>query len=339
MEYEALIKIFQAFATAAIIFWIIFYAPTSINLSYGYFLANLVILIPLLFYFHFKVSKISFNFKKDIFKILKVSWPLSFGFMIGWIYIYVSSVVLGYFNLIAENGWYNAASKIALATIIPATLVIRSFYPTLSNLYVSSKEKLQKAWDYLAEIMLVLTVPTVVGGIVAAPKIISLFYGQGFEPSILALQLLMIVIGFSFLNYPYAIMLIVADRQKENFWIIVAGSVLNVILSIFFIEEFGFYGSIFSIILVSLISFIITVFLAKKFAVVVPFDKKLLKVLVSSVASAFIMYLLVNTNFIKETNLFIMCGTGAIIYFICIFIFYKIFFPTRKIFSLTQWIQ
>jgi len=339
MEYEALIKILQAVITGSIIFWIIFYMPAAETLSYGYFLANLIVLIPLILYFNGKIYKLSFNIKKETFDILKISWPLSFGFMIGWIYIYINSVILGYFNLIAENGWYNAASKIALATIIPATLVIRSFYPILSNFYVSSKEKLQKAWDYLTEIMILLTIPIVIGGVAVSSKVIELFYGEGYQPSVLALQLLMIVIGFSFINYPYAIMLIVANQQKKNFLVLVTGSILNIVLSFLLIKQYGFYGCIIATIIVSLLSFLAAAILTSRFAGVAPFNLKLLKVLFSSAGSAAVMYYAISANAIKNLNLFLICAIGAVVYFFVISMFYKIFFPERKIFSAKQWIQ
>lgn len=334
MEYEAFVKILQTIFTAGIIFLVIFFFPGATNLSYGYFLANFLVLIPILIYFNKNAYKLSFKLKKDTFSILKTSWPLSFGFLIGWVYIYIDSVMLGYFNLISENGWYNAASKIALATIIPANLVIRSFYPMLSNLFVSSREKLQKAWDYLAEIMIILTIPTVVGGIVVSPKIISLFYGSDFKPSVLALQLLMVAIGFSFINYPYAIMLIVADRQKNNFWIMLFGSLLNIILNLIFIPFYGLYGCIIATIIASVVSFMVTVATTKYYALISPFDIRILKVLSFSFVSATLMFFLINIPAISRMNLFVVCFVGAIAYFVLMAFFYKVFFKNEKFFSI-----
>jgi O-antigen/teichoic acid export membrane protein len=330
MEYEAFVKILQAVSTAVIIFSIIFFKPSALSLSYGYFIANFLVLFPVLIYFNARAHKLSFKFSKDIFKILKISWPLSFGFMIGWVYIYIDSVMLGYFNLISENGWYNAASKIAIATIIPANLIIRSFYPTLSNLFVSSKEKLQKAWDYLTETMIVLAIPIVIGGIALAPKIISTLYGDNFAPSVFVLQLLMIVIGLSLINYPYAIMLIIANQQKKNFWVMFGGACLNILLNFIFIPVYGFYGCIVATIISSILVFISTVILYKRFTQIFSFDFKLFKVSLISIASVIFMYFIVSMPKIYSLNVFIVCGIGVIAYFLPLIILYKTFFPQRK---------
>ena len=189
--------------------------------------------------------------------VLKLSWPLTFGFINSWIFIFINSVILGYFGLIAQNGWYSAASKIALVAAIPADIIVRSFYPVLSDFFITSREKLQRSWDYLMEMMIFLTIPLVTGGIALASKVIYFFYGSDFAPSAFAFQLLMMVIGISFIIYPFSVILVVFDQQKKNFTLIIVGVFVNIILSILFIGRYGFYGVIMS----TAISFLIILLL------------------------------------------------------------------------------
>jgi len=329
MEYEAGIKILQAFINWAAVFLIIFNIPSVINLSYGYFLSNAIVLIATLIFFNFYFQKLSLSFDKKNLEILKISWPLSLGLMIAWIYISLNSVMLGAFNLITENGWYNAASKISIVAILPASLIIKSFYPVLSSLFVSSKEKLQKAWNYLMELMILLALPTVVGGIALSSKIIKSFYGSDFIPSILALQLLMVAVGISFLNYPYAAILVVSDHQKRNFGLIIFGAILNIILNLFLIPMFGFYGTIISTIISSLVVFLLTIFYSQKMGLISPFNKDLFKVSLMSLISSFAMYFVIVSNFIAGLNIIFVVLIGAFIYCLILLLFYMIFFPKR----------
>ena len=73
----------------------------------------------------------------------------------------------------------------------------------MSRFFQESKTQLQRAWDYQMKVMIILAIPLTTGGIVLAPKIIDLFYGSNYSPSIFAFQLLIFVTGLSFLYYPY----------------------------------------------------------------------------------------------------------------------------------------
>ncbi len=325
MEYEAVIKIIHTFMLVGLCFVGIFYFPSAIALGYSYLATNVFFVIILLLFFHFHFQHIRIRWDKNMFKILKISWPLSLGYVPIWIYISISSVMLGYFNLITENGWYNAASKIALITMIPADLIIRSFYPVLSNLFVNSKEILQKSWNYLMSLMIFLVMPIVVGGITLAPKIIHFFYGASFNPSILAFQLLMVVVAINFIHYPYGVMLIVSDHQKKNFFLIIAGIIINVILNIIFIPWYGFYGAIISVIISSLIILFLTMIISRNFIEISLFNIKLLKYSMVAGLFSYVTFCVINLPFVYRLNIFYSIAIGALTYFILCFLFYKIY--------------
>ena len=331
MEYEAGVKFFQAFLSFAVVMTIVFIMPSIINLSYGYLLSNIVVLATTLLYFNFYFQRLKIKFQKVSFKILKLSWPLSFGFMLGWVYISINSVTLGYFGLITENGWYNAAARIAVVAIIPASLIVRSFYPALSKFFVSSKQNFQKTWNYLMEMMILLAIPTVMGGLVLADRIIHAFYGREFAPSVLALQLFIVVAGISFINYPYSAILVVSNHQKNNFFIMAGGAMINILLTVFLLPVFGFYGAIISIIISSLLIFLITVLLVRKLYLTILFNWNLVKVSLISFFSSTIMLFTIGYRFIYELNIILVVLVGAGMYGLLIFAFYGFVFPKRML--------
>lgn len=324
MEYEAIVKIIQAVANSIVVFIVIFFMPSAQNIGYGYMVSNIVVLLFLLVFFGIFVQPLKLTWDKSSLNILKISWPLSFGFMAGWIYMSINSIMLGSFNLITENGWYGAAFKVAVVAVIPVNLIMRSFYPLLSNFFISSHEKLQKAWDYFAESILLLTIPIVVGGYVLAPKIIGSFYGAGFAPSIMALQLLMLVIGISFLNYPYAIMLVAAGQQKKNFLIMAIGALVNIILNVIFIPMYGFSGAIFATIFSSALAFFLTVVIFKYTTPIMVINKRLIKVLFISMVASTLMYYAITFRFVHDLNVVAVCSVGALVYGGILLILYRI---------------
>ncbi len=330
MEYEALIRIAQSLANTLVVFFVILYLPSIGNVSYGYLISNLIILFFLLLLFRARFQPIHLHLEKHSLDVLKMSWPMSLGFVASWTYLSINSVMLGYFNLITENGWYNAASRIALVAIIPATLILKTFYPMLSNFYVSSAEKLQKSWDYLAQSMLWLALPMVTGMIVIAPKIIYAFYGPGFSPSILALQLLIIVIGISFITIPYSVILVVADQQKKNFSLIVVGAVMTIGLNVILVPWFGFYGSIISALIASSAVFFGTVAVAHYTTAIRIVNKNLLLATVISAFSSAVMYGLIHNQFMDHAPLVIICFTGALVYCLLSLVLYRISYVRSK---------
>lgn len=323
MEYEAGIKIIQTLIISGLSLFVLFRFHSAMSLSYGYFFSNLIALIFLLLFFHFRFQPLKLSWDKNVFKLLKISWPLSLGIMASWIYISISSVILGYFNLIIENGWYNAASKVAFIAVMPATLVVVSFYPALSNFFITSKEKLQKSWNYLMGVMIFLTMPVVIGGIVLAPKIINFFYGSNFAPSIFVFQFLIFVVGLNFINYPYSIILIVSDQQKKNFALIITGMAINIILNILLIPAYKLFGAVIATTISSLITLILTIIVSKYFTLISIFNIKLLKAAFAAGFSSLVMFFVVRLPAVYNLNIFFSVIAGILIYSFILYLLYK----------------
>lgn len=324
MEYEAGIKIAQIIIVVAISVGIIFYAPSAVNLGIGYLVSNAVVLVLFLLLFNFRFQRIKIKWDKNIFYLLKISWPLTFGFMSSWIYMTITSVMLGYLNLIVESGWYNAASKIAYAAFMPVSLMAGSFYPVLSNFFISSIEKLQENWDRFLGMMILFAVLAAFGGLAFSDKIIYLFYGSDFLPSVFALKILTIIMSIGFISYPYNMLLVISDQQKKNFWALMTGAILNIILDLILIPKYGIFGALFSVLISCLFCFFITLIISKKNCKIKLFDKNLAKKTAIATISGFLMFLIFSRTFISGLNILILAPLGLAFYIFLVFIFSKI---------------
>ena len=330
MEYEAGLKIFQYLMMAGIGFFVLLKFPSAENLSKAYFFVNLILLFLVLLFVNFYVQFIRLSFNRTLWKrFLKMSWPLTLGFMLGWIYISIDSIMLGLFGRMIEVGWYNAASKITLVAIIPATLIANSFYPALSRFFEESKEKLQQIWDYQMKLMIILALPIMAGGLALAPKIINLFYGSDFAPSILIFQLLIFVSGISFLYYPLAMGLVVSDQQKKNFLLLFFGAIINVILNFILIPYYGFLGVATATIITCVFILFAAMGVLKRYTSIIPFDMKLLKALFASLFSSLAMFVIVSQPIILNFNIFSAIIVGMLIYAFILYFFYKFLYKTQ----------
>jgi len=316
MEYDAAAKILQIVLVASLGFFVLFTNPSSINLSYAYLSANLISLVLAMILFHYFFYHLKLKFNKNIWKrFLKISWPLSLGFIASWLYINIDSIMMGYLGHIAEIGWYNAASKISLAIIISVSLISRSFYPVLSKFYKESKEKLQHIWEYQIKLMIILALPTMIGGFVLAPKIINLFYGESYNSSILAFRILILVTGISFLYYPYGMILVVSNQQKRSFYLILTGAIINIILNLILIPKYSLYGAAVSTAIASIIILLLAIIIVKRFTPVS--SQNLLGVSIMSVFSGLIMLAVI---YLINTSIFIIIPISVAVYFVVLYL-------------------
>lgn len=324
MEYEALFDTLQVLMIFGLGFFILFNYPSSENLSYAYFLSALVTLVFVSIFFHFKIFPLKINFNLSVWKkFLTMSWPLASIGLFGVIYGYIDSVMLGYWKMFAEVGWYNAAQRIVMAGLIPMGFIGASFYPALSRFSKESKEKFQKAWDSEVEIMILLAVPLMVGGMVLAPQIIHALYSLEFTPSVLTLQILILTAGPIFLYRPFYDAMIVLNQQRKTFWVTVAGAVVNVALNLILIPKYSLYGAAAATVITNFLILAIIVYFTKKFTFIRFPILRIFFTFLAAVLSSAAMYFVLKQPLIYNTNIVLSVVLGAAVYFIVLFVIKK----------------
>lgn len=328
MEYQSWLEILQVLLIFSSGLYVLFKFPSVENLSYAYLFSALLALIFVLFFFHFKVFHLKVAWQKSVWrKFLIMSWPLALTGLFGLLYSYTDSVMLGYWGMLTETGWYNAAYKIVMATLIPMGLISGSFYPVLSKFFKESKEKLQKTWDYQLEIMIFLALPLMVGGIVLASKIIYFFYPSDFSPSVLAFQILILTAGLIFLNRPFNDVMIACNQQKKTFWITLFGALVNIILNLILIPKYSLYGAAVATVITYVLVLIMFLRYTMKFTPIRPFNLRFLSDFIVASFSAVLMYFIIIQPSIYNLNIFFSVIIGALAYLISLFILQKTIKP------------
>jgi len=324
MEYQSFAVIFESLAVTIIGFFVILNYPSAQNLSYAYLGASLIGLIFVLFLFHFKFIPLKISWQRSVWrKFLLMAWPLALAGVFTTVYNYIDSIMMGSMGQITETGWYNAAYRITAVFSIPLGLIFASFFPMVSKFFKESKEKLQKAWNYQMEIIILVTLPLMVGGIVLAPKIIDFVYGSGFTPAILAFQILIITAGISFFCTPLQYLLIAANQEKNFFWITSSAALVNIILNFILIPRFSLYGAAAATAITYILILILFLKFIMKFAIVQPFSLKLFPIFISAFLSSALMYFAVSQPQIYHLNVFFSILIGVLVYGVAIFFLRK----------------
>lgn len=315
MEYEAWFEMIQMVFMVGLGIFVLSQFPSPQNLSYAYIVAAAISLVAALVFFHRKIFALRLKWDTAVWKkYLKMSWPLALIGLFGMVYTSIDSVMLGYWNMFEEAGWYNAAQKIVLAGLVPMGLIGASFYPALSKFSKESKEKLQRVWDYELEIMIGLAVPLVVGGIVLAPSIISSFYPLGFTPSILAFQILIASAGLIFLYRPFYDAMIVLNHERKIFWITMAGAAINVVLNLILIPKYSLYGAASATVVTYLLVLLLIVAFMKKFTFIHFPILRIFLTLCISLFGAGLMYVGIKQLLVYNLHVFFLILVGAAVY-------------------------
>jgi len=334
MEYQAWAEIIQAALVTGLGIFILFKIPSAENFSYAYLFSALVGLFFILFYFHFKIFPLRLVWEKEVWKkFLLMSWPMALAGLFDSIYTYTDSVMLGHWGMFAETGWYNAAFRITWTIYLFTILASASFYPVLSKAFKKSKEELQKIWNYQMELTIILTIPLVIGGVVLGPKIINLFYGASFAPSILAFQILMIMIGILLVYLPFYQAILVSNQQKKLLLSVFIGAMSNVVLNLILIPKYTLYGAAAATVISHLlIFFLLFIFTFKFTSIRIPYSR-FLSVFLGVFLSGTIMFFLISSPQIYNLNVFLSIFIGGVIYFIALLAFKKII-PNFKLLPL-----
>ncbi|MEK7124174.1 MAG: flippase [Patescibacteria group bacterium] len=325
MEFEAWGKILRSFIIISFVFFALFRQPSIGKVSYAYLLANLASLAFILIFFHFNFYSLKLSFDRDIWKkFLAISWPLGLAIVCGSLIVHFDSIMMGYLGQIAENGWYNASRKITSVIVMAATFIFISFYPLISKLFKESKTRLQKAWNYYLESMIILAFPVSLGGFFLAPQIISSAFGRNFGPSVAVFQILIFMVAIIFISYPYNLILIASNQQKKYLWIYVASASANIFLNLILIPRYSLYGAAVSALAAYILLFSLAVEFSRRFAKIAVFNKRLLKVAVLSFLASVAMILMSRFLFL-DFNIFINILASSIAY-LALMAFFYIFF-------------
>jgi len=321
MEYQTLPIIVQALFAMILGIFVLSKFPSFVNLSYTYLFASIIGLMFIWVLFNSKVFNLRISWHGSVWKkFLLMSWPVALMALFGAFYTYIDTVMMGYWGMINETGWYNAAYKIIFVVLVPMGLFSGSFYPALSKFFNESKDQLQKVWDYQMKLMIWFALPIIVGGMVLAPKIIYFFYPYSFTPSILVFQILIIMAGLIFIHRPFLDVLIASNQQKSTFWITLLGAIVNIILNLFLIPKYSLYGASIATVITYIVVILITVWLTIKLTPIKIHFLKFIYLFMASGLSSLLMYFIIIQPKIYDLNIFISVLIGVVVYFLCLYI-------------------
>ena len=119
----------------------------------------------------------------------------------------------------AQVGFYSAAIKLAGFWYFVSQIYMTNVYPVLCRSYYLADQKFQIIQDKSIKYLLALSLPLTAGIIATAEPIVRLFFGPGFEASVLPLQILAWDIPLAFFSAVLWRVLAARDQQDSVLWV------------------------------------------------------------------------------------------------------------------------
>ncbi len=245
LKYESWNIVFNQIIILSIGCFVIFTGKSLLWLMAPFLSASF---FSLIFSFWLLIKKFELNIlprfdKKIFFSLLAISIPFALIALFSRVYGYIDSIMLSKISGDSAVAYYNVAMKIPFALqFIPASLSAAVF-PAFSFHYANNKEQLRITFEKISKFTALIAMPISFGVFFVAPKVIDVFYGIKYQPSVLPLQILMLGLYFVFINFIFGALLNATDRQVTNTKLIFSVMVINVVLNLIFIPIFGFVGS------------------------------------------------------------------------------------------------
>lgn len=319
MEYLSLANILNSVILLAGTILGVYLGLSIVYFALIYIFTSIIVLIYCITVYVKKFLNIKLEVDLGFWKpTLREAWSFGLISLSYMLYTYVDSIMLSILKGAEAVGWYSAAYRLMyIALIIPNAINI-AIFPVMSRLYTnSSKNSLNLLNERYFKYMMVLGIPLGIGTSLLAKPIILLLYGTAYYPSIIALQILVWAIVFTFAGASYIQLLQSINKQLIITKISLACLVMNVILNLILIPSYSYVGASFATIATEAVLNGYIIYVTYKMGYGTSYKvvlKDLSKILVATAVMTLFIWYFINLNF------FVLVAAGIIIYFIALYL-------------------
>lgn len=176
--------------------------------------------------------------------MLREAYPLMVNNLLATIFFRIDVQILQPLKGDEVVGYYNAAYKyIDGLNIIPSNFTL-ALFPVLARYGVSAKESMIRAYHGALRLLVMVALPIAVGMSLAARELILILGGGAFLPhAMIALQVLVWFLPFSFINSVTQYVLIALNQQRFLTLAFLIGVVFNISANLAFIPAYSYVAA------------------------------------------------------------------------------------------------
>lgn len=167
--------------------------------------------------------------------LFKSSWPIAATLALNVVYFRADSFMISYFRSNAEVGIYNMAYSVFQTALVLPAFIMNAYYPMMLKSF--------KGIKFLGAGLFFLSALGTITTLLAAPFLIDILTGGGFEGSSRSLQILSLGFPAYFLSALFMWIYITRGMYKKLLIIYAFGLLINLVLNFIFIPQYSFYAA------------------------------------------------------------------------------------------------
>lgn len=195
---------------------------------------------------------------------LKESLPMGIATILGTIHFKIDTILLSFMKPAFDVGIYGASYRIFETLILLPSIFAGLVFPRLSELYYLDQERFKQTFQKVADLLILMVVPTMIIFYFLAPNLIQIVAGNEFHASILTLRILILSLFATFLISIFAYTIIAAKHQRYLIYVWAVLAAINIILNLLLIPRFSYKGAAIVTVITESITLIVLYILTKK---------------------------------------------------------------------------
>lgn len=190
------------------------------------------------------VERLSFRIDLHFCKnLLHISSPFLLINVFGMVSKKIDVIALSKLASSEAVGIYAAASKLVQAGQMVSAAYTTSIVPSMSQAFVTSKERFKRITEQSAKMYLIIAIPTALGVTILADRLIFLLFGPEYVASVTVLRILIWTLVLLAVNSVLFRTLIASNNEKISVRVAAVRMVGSLVLSLLLIPRYGVIGA------------------------------------------------------------------------------------------------
>ncbi len=171
--------------------------------------------------------------------MLAAALPLGLALAINSLYFRADTLIISLYEPYSQVGLYTLAYRILELALVAGYIFVNTTFPLLSEAVEHDEPRALRMIQVSSDVLVILGVPFVAGGLVLAPDIVELASGEDFADAAEPLRILLAAGALAWVNGVFGLALIAKNRQTSALWLNVTALVFNVGLNFLLIPRYG----------------------------------------------------------------------------------------------------
>jgi O-antigen/teichoic acid export membrane protein len=171
--------------------------------------------------------------------MLVAALPLGLALAINSLYFRADTLIISLYEPYSQVGLYTLAYRILELGLVAGYVFVTTTFPLLSRAVEHDEPRALRMIQVSTDLLVILGIPLVAGGLVLAPQVIELASGEDFAGAAEPLRILLGAGALAWVNGVFGLALIAKNRQTSALWLNVSALTFNVGLNFLLVPRYG----------------------------------------------------------------------------------------------------